>query len=311
MSNAKSFKSFKYAYRFAGTFLTALYLSSAALAATSNTGGTQQSSYDPYYMSATQKGIPTGMDQAPAEDRKSDWQATLGAGLAIAPAYEGSTHYTPSPIPLVAISWRDTVSLGIDGLLVYHKAGDFRYGAGVTFDPGRKDDGKNFFGVSSGDHRLKGLGNVDAAAGFKAFGSYDAHLFNNAPPLVLDASVVKLTASNNDGILIKSGVSMPYQLGQSWRLTPKAEMVWADDNYMKDYFGVSSEQAANSQFSTYKAQAGIKDASVGVNATYAINKNWFVSNEVSVKQLFGDAASSPISATNTSVSFVSLIGYHF
>ena len=88
-------------------------------------------------------------------------------------------------------------------------------------------------------------------------------------------------------------------------------MVWADDNYIQDYFGVTPLQAAYSQFSAFKAQGGIKDASVGPDITCMINRNWFVSNEASVKQLFGDAASSPVSATKSSVSFVSLVGYHF
>ena len=242
---------------------------------------------------------------------KNNWDVSLGLGIGVAPVYEGSTHYLPSPIPMLAISWRNTVSLGIDGLSLYHKTGGFRYGAGLTYDPGRKEDGKNIFGMSSGDHRLEGLGDIKAAFGVKAFASYDVHPFQQIPLVVLDASVTKLLGSSNDGVLVRGGLAMPFQLGQNWRLTPKVSTTWANNQYMEDYFGVTPEQAARSQFSTYKAKAGMKDASIGLNVKYSITKNWFVTGDGRVKKLLSDAASSPISATNIDARIVTLVGYHF
>lgn len=253
------------------------------------------------------------MVQAEDNERevKNNWDVSLGLGIGVAPVYEGSKHYLPSPIPMVAISWRDTVSLGIDGLSLYHKTGGFRYGVGLTYDPGRKDDGKNIFGISSGDHRLEGMGDIKAAFGVKAFASYDVHPFQQIPLVVVDASVTKLLGRSNDGVLVQGGLAMPFQLGQSWRLTPKISTTWADDQYMKDYFGVTPEQAARSRFSTYTAKAGIKDASIGLNVTYSINKNWFITGDGRAKILLSDAASSPISATNIDARIVTLVGYHF
>jgi len=250
-----------------------------------------------------------------AEDNEekinNNWDVSLGLGIGAAPVYEGSTHYLPSPIPMVAISWRDTISLGINGLSLHHKTGGFRYGVGLTYDPGRKDNGKNMFGMSSGDHRLEGLGKIKPAFGVKAFASYDVHPFQQIPLVVLDASVTKLFGSTNDGVFVQGGLAMPIQLGQDWRLTPKVSTTWANDRYMMDYFGVTPEQAARSRFSTYNAKAGMKDASVGLNVKYSINENWFVSGEGRAKLLLSDAASSPISATNVNASFVTLVGYHF
>lgn len=242
---------------------------------------------------------------------KSNWDVSLGLGIAVAPVYEGSTHYLPAPIPMLAIRWRDTVSLGIDGLSLYHKTGGFRYGMGLTYDPGREENGKNLYGMSSGDHRLEGLGNINSAAGLKAFASYDVHLFQQIPLVVLDASVTKLLGSSNDGVLVQGGLAMPFQLGQNWRLTPKVSTTWANNQYMEDYFGVTPEQATRSQFSTYKAKAGMKDASIGLNVRYFITKNWFVTGDGRVRKLLSDAASSPISATNIDARIVTLVGYHF
>jgi len=217
----------------------------------------------------------------------------------------------PSPIPLLAITWLDTVSLGTDGLSLHHKVGGVRFGVGASYNPGRKDNGKNMFGMSSGDHRLEGLGTIKPAVSFKAFASYDVHPFENIPLVVIDASATKLNGSNNNGVLVLGGLSMPFQPGQSWRLTPKISTTWASDRYMKEYFGITPEQAARSQFSTYNAKAGIKDVSVGLNVTYSITKHWFISGDGQVKKLLSDAASSPISSTNTNTSVVMLVGYRF
>jgi MipA family protein len=242
---------------------------------------------------------------------KNNWDVSLGLGIGVAPVYEGSRHYLPSPIPMLAIRWRDTVSLGIDGLSLNNKTGDFRYGAGLTYDPGREDDGKNMFGMSSGDHRLEGLGKIKPTIGVKAFASYDVHPFHQIPLIVLDASVTKLLGSSNDGVLVQGGLAMPFQLGQNWRMTPKVSSTWANDRYMIDYFGVTPEQAARSRFSTFNAKAGMKDAGIGLNVKYSITKNWFLSGDGRVKILLSDAASSPISATNLNASIVTLVGYHF
>ncbi len=258
-----------------------------------------------FFFSATAQAEDSG------KEVKSNWDASLGIGLVAAPAYEGSKHYLASPIPMVAISWHDTVSLGTNGLSIYHKAKGFRYGVGVTYDPGRKDNGKNLFGMSSGDHRLEGMGNINPAAAFKTFISYDLHLSQDAPLIVIDASAIKLTGRNNSGVLIRGGISMPYQLNQNWRMVPNINTTWANDRYMNDYFGVTPEQATRSQFSTYKAKAGIKDVGIGLNVTYKIDKNWFVSCNGRGKMLLGGAASSPVSATNIDASIATLVGYHF
>ncbi|OGU14651.1 MAG: hypothetical protein A2076_01855 [Geobacteraceae bacterium GWC2_53_11] len=242
---------------------------------------------------------------------KSNWDVSLGLGIAIAPVYEGSTHYLPAPIPILAISWRDTVSLGIEGLSLYHKTGGVRYGAVLTYDSGREENGKNIFGMSSGDYRLEGLGNINLAAGLKAFASYDVHPFQQIPLVVFNASVTKLLGSSNDGVLVQGGLSMPYKVGQNCRLAPKVSTTWANNQYMEDYFGVTPEQAARSRLLSYKAKASIKDASIGLNIKYSITRNWFVTGDGQVKKLLGDAASSPISATDIDARIVTLVGYHF
>jgi len=43
--------------------------------------------------------------------------------------YEGSDHYIASPVPFVNVIWRDTISLGVDGLSAYWRYENLRVGA--------------------------------------------------------------------------------------------------------------------------------------------------------------------------------------
>ena len=92
----------------------------------------------------------------PAQAPPKDWDITLGAGAAMRPTFEGSDRYTATPIPLLSVRWRDTVSIGEGGLSVYWHRKRFRIGGGLTFDSGRKDHGSGGI-FESGDDRLKAL----------------------------------------------------------------------------------------------------------------------------------------------------------
>jgi len=73
-----------------------------------------------------------------AQDRpRGEWDVTLGAGAAVRPTYEGSDHYIASPVPFVNVIWRDTISLGVDGLSAYWRYENLRVGGGLTYATGR------------------------------------------------------------------------------------------------------------------------------------------------------------------------------
>src|ERR1700761_3368733 len=102
-------------------------------------------------------------DQEPAawniNQKPATWDINLAAGAAMMPTFSGSDRYRAVPIPLIIVRWRDTISLGQDGLNLYWHGDDLRVGGGVTYDGGRSDHATNGI-LSSGDNRLMGLGNV-------------------------------------------------------------------------------------------------------------------------------------------------------
>jgi outer membrane scaffolding protein for murein synthesis (MipA/OmpV family) len=86
---------------------------------------------------------------------------------------------------------------------------------------------------------------------------------------------------------------------------------WADAKHMESYFGVSPAQSVRSGYSRYEAESGFKSVGISVGAVYNISENWDVMLMVNADQLLGDAADSPITKEDFSVSTFSTVNYKF
>jgi outer membrane protein len=230
-----------------------------------------------------------------------EWDVTLGAAVASRPSFEGSDRSIVRPLPFVTVRWRDTISLGEGGLSVTAHRKNFRFGGGLTVDPGRKDHASGGI-FESGDDRLKGLGTIRASPGFRAFASTRLSLFN------FEVSAVKFL---NHGVTANLGLSAPLPLGKKLILMPHVRATWADGQYMQTYFGVTPAQAGASIFPRFNAGSGFKDVRAGANLIWRINNHWFAGTDVGVTRLLGDAALSPISLRDTNVTAMAMAGYRF
>lgn len=87
-------------------------------------------------------------------------------------------------------------------------------------------------------------------------------------------------------------------------LTIKAgpRLLVGDDNYADTYFGVTAAESAASSFDAFDAQAGLMTVGLQAEAVYAINETWDVIGIVAYEQLQGDAADSPITASDDQLS---------
>jgi outer membrane protein len=247
-------------------------------------------------------------DQEPAawniNQKPAVWDVNLAAGAAMEPTFNGSDRYRVIPIPLVIIRWRDVVSLGQDGLNLYWHNDDLRIGGGITYDGGRSDHATNGI-LSSGDNRLMGLGNVDGSVGFRAFTSY------KFGPAFLDSSVIKYIGPQNKGVQVNVGASAPWALTKQFIVRPHIGMTWADDNYMRTFFGVSPIQASRSIFPQFNTGAGVEDLNGGLTIVYLLTSHWVVGADASAKQYLDNAARSPITISNTNTTVAAVVGYHF
>jgi len=243
--------------------------------------------------------------EEPPQQQGRVWDVSLGAGVAYAPTYEGGDNYTATPLPYISIKYKDRFALGIGGLTAdLWKNDTTTLGVGLTYDPGRDENGDTVFG-SGNDRELEGMGDIDGAAGAKVYASHELDSF------VLKGNVIRYMGDDNDGMLADAAVSRPINLSKKFRLIPSIAATWADGAYMETFFGVDARQAADSRFPRYDADAGFKDIAAGVRAIYNIDQQWSVTVAGQVKQLLDDAADSPITADETSYSLLSTIAYRF
>jgi outer membrane scaffolding protein for murein synthesis (MipA/OmpV family) len=216
------------------------------------------------------------------EGRKAstrDWALSLGLTIGFAPDYEGSNDYEFNYGPNIEASWKDIIfykgkTLGAN--LIRQKK--FKAGLILSLTSGRDEDDND---------KLEGLGDVDGSTELGGFMSY------RTKPYRFRAEIKQDVGSGHEGALaeLTGGITLPF-------VNPVVFLglgvTWASDDYMESFFGVDSQQSANSGLKRYQADAGIKDIKVKMTAGYKITTRWRVGGLIEYKRLVGDAASSPI-----------------
>ncbi len=218
---------------------------------------------------------------APVQDTSlpgSDWEVTLGAGVAFGPEYMGADDFEITGFPIVSIRWRDRAFL------------NYNRGLGYTFRPFGLATGPmvNYALDQDAEGDISALDDVDG--GFTAGWFLDYAL--GSVTLTLDG--VQGVSGDNDGLLLTFGADYPIKLSSSWRFGIRPSVSYATEDYMDAFFGVSAAEAARSSFAAYTPDAGFRDVSVDLRAIYAWDRNWQVVGLLRLGFLLGEAADSPI-----------------
>lgn len=66
------------------------------------------------------------------------------------------------------------------------------------------------------------------------------------------------------------------------------------DQYMQTYFGVTTEQAANSGYPVYAPSLGLRDVNLYTSIKYELNDSWVLTGGPGLTRLIGPAARSPL-----------------
>jgi MipA family protein len=229
------------------------------------------------------------------DDRSGKWEFVLGAGAIYGPTYEGAKDYETQPVPFFSISYGEKLSLGFDGLSYeFYDNGSLSMTSKIGFGFGRKE---------SDDPHLAGLGDIDGGASLGFGVNYEAGPMNFFADLERDFG-------DAEGLVGKFGAEISQPVGQVL-LGAGVSATWADDNYMQSYFGVTSAQAASSGLAQYEAGAGFKSAELELSATYMFAENWMLRGQVSVSEILGDAADSPIVQDTTQSSAAVFVAFKF
>jgi len=212
---------------------------------------------------------------------KNDWIIMLGGLGALKPNYKGSNQYEVSGFPFIDIKYKKFFFLNFReglGVNVLH-APNFRVGAAFNFYGSRdKDDSTH----------LQGFQDVDAGLDAGVFGSISFEKFSAKLKFRQDIS------NNHEGHLISG--RLVYKAIESRKLIANLNIktTYANDNYMKTYFGVTNSQASSSGFKEFNANGGIKDVGAGTSVIYPFNKYWSFITIANYIRLLNDAANSPL-----------------
>ena len=241
-------------------------------------------------------------DGRPGGPPKADWTFIVGGGGLYAPVYEGSDDYRFRALPFFHVQYQDWLSLSVpEGFKVTAiNDGAFKAGAivGYRFDRDADDN-----------VALRGWGDVDGALELGAFGEYTIGEFK------LSLEGRQGISGGDTGLIATLGVRYETRAaGAMISVGPKVS--WVDDDYAQTYFGITPAQAAVSVvgYAPYAASGGIKDYGVGLTAVVPLGGSWSLTGIASVSRLTGDAADSPIVASQGSETQVTLglfAGYRF
>lgn len=216
------------------------------------------------------------------EDRtEPGWRFSVGAGLGLAPDYEGSDDYELVPL-ITARAQREEIFIAFAGTeaianVLPHPV--FRLGPLLRFRPGRDD-------VDEG--AVDRLADVDMAVELGAFAGFDLAPWQGSVEIARDV------AGAHDGLVIGAKLAYTLALLPALPVTVAAFTTWAGDNYMQTYFGIGPANAARSGLPTFDAESGFKNVGLNVEVRYPVTESWALLGVASYARLLGDAADSPV-----------------
>lgn len=231
-------------------------------------------------------------------DTVPKWEYELGLAFAVQPKYDGARAYEVQPGPTIDVRYRDrffaSTGEGLGWNVLHGKT--YRAGVALTYDFGRR---------LNREQKSRGLGDdVQGAPELKLFAEYVIF------PVVLRGDV-RQALGGYDGIVGDISVYLPVTGSTHYFVLVGPSVTYGNEPFMRQFFGVSAEQAAATGTQAYNAESGIKSYSLGSNATWLINDHWRLNGTVAITRLIGDAANSPTTARKTQYGFALSLDYNW
>ncbi len=223
-------------------------------------------------------------DYAPPPRGTSDtYIVTLTANGQFKPSFPGSDKLTGFGYPAVSFRRSDEpprFAAPDDGLSVsFLDTPNFRIGPVARFESGR---------YLQDDRRLFGLRKIPWDVEPGAFIEYWPVSFLRAR--------VELRHGTRDGIgfVGNAGIDAVGRFGK-FTLSLGPRITFADDDYVRTYYGVKPFEAAlNGRLTPYRPNGGLTSAGVLGAVTYTWNETWATTGYVGYNRLVSDAGDSPI-----------------
>ena len=228
---------------------------------------------------------------AEADDAK-DLHGYLSLGAAAVPDYAGSNDYMPAPMFAGRLSYDEYYvdlrgpELRANVMPAHLLPFGLDLGPAAAYRFGRGD---------VKDNRIDRMRDIDGAVALGGFAkAYTNSLLTEGDELAFEVESLSGIGSDGQGTTVKFGPSYSFSPMERLRLSVATTATYASDRYSETYFGVNAANALRSGLDPYRAQGGMQDIGLTLNATYQWTEHWGITGTVGVTQLLGDAADSPI-----------------
>jgi Outer membrane protein V len=250
-----------------------------------------------YTLAASALALGAALSPASHAEMK-DTSVSVSAGFAVAPAYQGASHYVALPLydlegHLATDSW------GAFTLGVVHGArwdlplpSPFGVALLMDYDYGRKE---RLSALGSHDDHLRGMGDL---GGSLEAGLELSYRMNPVRVYVKGMSATRERHYGGENLgrtaYVDLGVSRDYAINDQVTLQGNVFATWANGGYQRGYFGVTPLQAARTHFAAYHLGSGLKQFTARLALNYQWSPSWSFQAGGEAYRLAGDAADSPL-----------------
>lgn len=222
-----------------------------------------------------------------------DSRLLLGAAVISRPDYQGSSERTVMVLPLIDYAHKNGfyASTGVGIGYSFINTPQTQVGVRVIPQFGRDADKSA---------ALRGMGDLDWGVEASAYATH--YLTRN---WVVGANI----RGGKHGGELDLGARYDTVIGPSTRMSLFGFTTAGNGTSQQTWFGVNATQALNSGYSVYAPGAGFRNIQGGISFNHFFAGRWFAIGGLSVGQLIGDAADSPIVRDKTHVNGFLALSY--
>ena len=225
-----------------------------------------------------------------APERLYDIVFELGGGVEYRPAYEGASKYEVSPEV-----FGDLHFLWLPGFGVVK---DQRLSPGFSFSPSFR----YVLERKSQDYsQIAGLNDIDAAFELGGKVGYRFGAFNMFAAL-------RHGFGGHDGLIGEAGLDYTFRPTEVTEISIGPRVSYANEDYMRTYFGVTPLESALSNLRAYDPGGGLKGYGFEISGRYEFTPVWTLVGSLAYEKLAGDAADSPIVQAGDENQFTAKLG---
>ena len=228
----------------------------------------------------------------------SNWNTSLGALVLAAPAYPGSNNEHLYLYPFGNVIYKNELFFRTDsipgasirglGAYLYKQDGwELTASLAPSFDERKASD----------DARFRNLGDVAPTVRAALATSYQHDWWKITAAITRD-----LSAEKKEGVTGGMDFTAIYNYSPSLSFRAGPGFVYANDAYMRTFYGVSSAQSQASGLPVYSARSGVSNVHVSAGVNYHFSGKWDLGGFATQTRLTGDAANSPIIETRNQTS---------